>query len=370
MKEERKRILKMVEDGKLSVEEALTLLEKLEKAEDTAEQKQEEIIKELSTAVKFEEEKKEEPFNYKFNSAKDKIIDFVDSAFKKIKDVDLDFNFGQSHSISHIFHQSDGTFNEIEVDVANGAIKVVPWSQTDVRAECEVKVYRAESQDEARKKFLEDAVFTVVDDKLKFSTQQKWIKLDAVLYVPEKEYNKLKLRTFNGPIESEKLKAKTFKAKTANGKITAKQLQSKHAELETVHGKIHVENGTVDILEAETINGAVHVDGDYERVNAHSFNGNVACAVGGSRCESIEAKATTGNVEVTLPPFAEVSGELKTNLGSFDIHIEGIEILEEKSDVIQKVLRFRSIKDPQGGLRLNADTKTGSVTVKKSSSVF
>lgn len=58
MKEERKRILKMVEDGKLSVEEALTLLEKLEKAEDTAEQKQEEIIKELSTAVKFEEEKK------------------------------------------------------------------------------------------------------------------------------------------------------------------------------------------------------------------------------------------------------------------------------------------------------------------------
>lgn len=216
---------------------------------------------------------------------------------------------------------------------------------------------------------MEDTVFTISDDKLKFSTQQKWIKLDAVLYVPEKEYNKLKLRTFNGPIESEKLHAKNFKAKTANGKITAKQLHGKHAELETVHGKIHVENGTVDIIEAETINGAVHVDGDYERVNAHSFNGNVACAVEGSRCESIEAKATTGNVEVTLPPL-EVSGELKTNLGSFDIHIEGIEILEEKSDVIQKVLRFRSIKEPQGGLRLNADTKTGSVTVKKSSSVL
>lgn len=31
MKEERKRILKMVEDGKLTVDEALTLLEQLEK---------------------------------------------------------------------------------------------------------------------------------------------------------------------------------------------------------------------------------------------------------------------------------------------------------------------------------------------------
>lgn len=58
MKEERKRILKMVEEGKLSVDEALTLLEELEKAGQTVEQKQEQIAHEISTAFKFEEAKK------------------------------------------------------------------------------------------------------------------------------------------------------------------------------------------------------------------------------------------------------------------------------------------------------------------------
>lgn len=58
MKEERKRILKMVEDGKLTVDEALTLLEQLEQTNQTMEQKQEDLIKELSAEVKFEEAKK------------------------------------------------------------------------------------------------------------------------------------------------------------------------------------------------------------------------------------------------------------------------------------------------------------------------
>ncbi|WML46956.1 hypothetical protein RCG23_15150 [Neobacillus sp. PS3-34] len=79
MQNERKRILKMVEEGKLAVDEALMLLEELEKTQKTMEQKQEEIVHELSTAVQFEEAKKDEPIHHKFQSAKDKIFEFVDS---------------------------------------------------------------------------------------------------------------------------------------------------------------------------------------------------------------------------------------------------------------------------------------------------
>ncbi|MDQ0269052.1 DUF4097 family beta strand repeat-containing protein [Cytobacillus purgationiresistens] len=369
MQAEKKRILKMVEDGKLSVDEALTLMEELEKASKTAQEKQEDIVKDLSTAVHFEEAKKEEPFNYKFNSAKDKIIDFVDSAFKKIKEGDLDFNFGHSVDISHIFQQSDVYLKDMEIDISNGSVKVLPWGQKDVRIECQAKVYRAETQDEARKNFLGDVVFTINEEKLRFSTQQKWIKLNVIIYVPDKNYEKLKVRTFNGPIESENIRVESFKAKTANGKINVQHLHSKHAEMETVHGQISAVKSTIDHLEAETINGTIKVDGDYEKVDIHSFNGDVYCSVSGSRCEYVEAKATTGSLDIELPHFKPVNGELKTNLGSFNVHLDGIEIIEEKSDVIQKVLHFKSLKDPQSGLKLDADTKTGSITVKKSSSL-
>src|SRR6478609_3216178 len=119
MKEEKKRILKMVEEGKLTVDEAITLLDELEKAQHTMEQKQAQIVNELSTAVNFEETKKEDPLHAKYQSTKEKIFDFVDSALKKIKDFDFDLNFGQSVEISHIFHQGDVDLKDIDMDVAN-----------------------------------------------------------------------------------------------------------------------------------------------------------------------------------------------------------------------------------------------------------
>ena len=60
MKEERKRILKMVEQGTLTVDEALTLIEELDKTSKVNEEKQEQLITELSTFVKYDEKQKDE----------------------------------------------------------------------------------------------------------------------------------------------------------------------------------------------------------------------------------------------------------------------------------------------------------------------
>ncbi|GAE44874.1 DUF4097 family beta strand repeat-containing protein [Mesobacillus boroniphilus] len=258
MKEERKRILKLVEEGKMTVDEALFLIEKLEQGKT---QRQANTAY-LTTDVKFEEAKKEEfkkeDFNtYKFNSMKDKVLDFVDSAFKKIKDFDLDLNFGQSVDISHIFQRGDAYLNHVDIDMANGSVKVVPWEQKDVRIECSAKVYRVENQDEARKKFLEDAIFTIENQKLRFSVQQKWMKVDAVIHIPKEEYENVRIRLFNGSIEGENLTVKDCRAKTANGKVLLGNLECGKLETETANGTINISRSAIKDLEAETINGAI-----------------------------------------------------------------------------------------------------------------
>ncbi|MEW9109642.1 DUF4097 family beta strand repeat-containing protein [Cytobacillus gottheilii] len=366
MQEERKRILKMVEDGKLKVDEALILLEELEKSSKTAQEKEQNMFPELSNKVHFEEAKKEDPLNEKFNSAKVKIIDFVDSALKKIKDADFDLNFGQSVDITHIFQYSNVYLKNIDIDVANGGIKLIPWEQQDVRIECNAKVYRVETQEEARQKFLKDVLFAVEGEKLRFSAQQKWMKLEASIYVPQSQYENIKVRMFNGPIDGENLYAESFKAKSANGKINVAGLQGKYAEVETANGQINISNSTVDEFEIETINGVVHVEGSCKKADIQTFHGDIHCTIKGTGCEQLEAKVTTGNIELFVPEFTAVNGELKTNLGSFNVELDGIEVIEEKSEVIQKNLRFRSLKDPVSGLRLLADSKTGSISVKKS----
>ncbi|KAB2329082.1 DUF4097 domain-containing protein [Cytobacillus depressus] len=369
MQDERKRILKMVENGKLTVDEALFLLEELEKSSQTAEEKKAELVQELSTTVKFEEAKKDEPFNYKFQSAKDKIMDFVDTAFKKIKDVDLDFNFGHSVDISHIFQQGDVSFQEVDIDIANGKVAVVPWGQNDVRIECKAKVYRVETQDEARKNFLNDVTFAVDGQRLRFATQQKWMKVESIIYIPQTEYNKVRLRLFNGSIDSSHLNVRSYKAKTANGKISLQNMISKLAEVETANGKISIQKSHMDQIEAETLNGAIHVDGVYDKVDLQSFSGDVFFAMNEGNCHVIHAKAVAGKVEIQLPDQLTVNGELKTNLGSLHVNLDGIQIIEDKSDVIQKVLRFQSVNHSEKSLRLTAETKTGAIQINKAKSV-
>jgi DUF4097 and DUF4098 domain-containing protein YvlB len=369
MNEEKKRILKMVEEGKVSAEEAFQLMEELEKASQTAEQKQEAIVRELSTAVKFDEARKEETIHQKIQSTKEKIFEYVDSALKKIKDFDLDFNFGRSEEISHIFHQADPILKEIDFDLANGSLRIIPWSQNDVRIECQAKVYRVENQEQARQNFLKDIVFEVEGERLRFATQQKWMKVTVDAYIPQKQYEKARIRIFNGSIQGEKLDVENLRVKTANGKIDLFEISGKKLEAETANGGIKIKRSQVDELEAETINGGIKLDGDFRTVVTQSFNGNLTTNVNGTRCQAITARVTTGSIDIFVPGETSVSGEVKSNLGGFNILLDGIHITEEKNEVIQKLLRFQSVNKSDSPLMMIAETKTGSISMKKTEKV-
>lgn len=372
MQEERIRILKMVEEGKLSADEALSLLNELEKSQQIIEQKQEDLVNELSTVVKFDEtnhgdskQQDTDSFQNKFQSLKDVIVDFVDSAFKKIKDFDLDFNFGQGYELSHIFQQGDVQLKNIDVDIANGSVQFIPWDQNDVRIECKAKVYRGETQDEARASFLKDILFNVDIGTLRFSAQPKWMKVEAIIYLPKSDYENARIRLFNGPIRFENLNVKSLKAKTANGRIGGNGISGEKMELETANGKIKIRDSKITELEAETLNGAIQLEGDYARLELQSFNGNIGCKLKGSQCEEIEAKTVSGSIDLAIPSGLAVTGELKTNLGSFAVELDGIQIVSEKSDVVQKSLHFKPVVPGQHLFKLEAETKTGSISVRK-----
>jgi len=365
MNEERKRILKMVEEGKLSVDEALNLLDELEKAKQTMEQKQEQLFHELSTEVQFEEAKKEDTSHKKYHSTKEKLFEFVDSAFKKIKDLDFDFNFGQSIEISHIFQHGDAVIRDIDIDIANGSVNLAAWDQPDVRVECQAKVYRVENQDQARQNFLRDILFTTDGQRLRFSTQQKWMKVESVIYVPRAQYENVRVRIFNGSISGGDMNVGDLRVKTANGKINLERVHGAKAEVETANGRINVNTSQFNELEAETINGPIQLAGDFKKIDAQSFNGHITVNVTGERSEWIHAKTTTSPIDVSIPEGTPVNGELSTNLGGFNLKLTGVEVLEEKSEMIQKSLRFQSVHHPDKMAKIHADSKSGSITVKK-----
>ncbi|MCA1055367.1 DUF4097 family beta strand repeat-containing protein [Rossellomorea aquimaris] len=362
MNEERKRILDMVEKGTITAQEALTLLEALDKTTEPSGKKEKDFLDEFVSI--FQDEKKDD-HGYKSDKTKDKILDFMNTAFSKIKNFDFDFQWNQSVEVSHVFQQPNTEFTKVDIDVANGKVELIPWDGGEVRVECQAKVYRTEDREEARKQFMENTSFAVDEKSLYFSTQLKWMKVDSKLYIPKHQYEKISVRLFNGGLKADGIEADDFRAKSANGKIQINQLTSKKAEVETSNGAITILNAKAEKVEAESINGKVQVEGDIHYADVQSLNGNIICSITGQKADTVHAKTVTGSIDLYVPEAINIVGEAKSNLGNFKVELQGIDVVEEKNDVVQKHIRFNRKTDSAEKLHLFAETKAGSVIIKK-----
>ncbi|MED4350910.1 DUF4097 domain-containing protein [Schinkia azotoformans] len=377
MNEERKQILQMVESGKITVEEALKLMEAMEKTKQDPEPnngsganqtKQEpETSFEPSTFVNYDSNYSSasgEQKGYKRHSFIDKFTDFIDSALQKIKDVDLDFNFGTPVEVNHIFQHKDVYLSNINLDISNGNIKIIPWEERDVRIECNAKVYKSDSFDDAKTYFLKSVRFSIDGESMKFSVEPKQIKMSTVLYIPKAVYNEIQIRMFNGHVAGERLQANKLKVNTANGNIDFSHLQGQDFEFETANGHIKVVDSFSQEIEAETINGTINVHGAFEKVDLQSFSSNIICKLQDSKSKIVYLNTKTGSIDLFLPTDLEVKGKIKSNIGGFKCELTDLEILDEKKDVIQKELNFIANSGKTDKLYVEASSNAGSILVK------
>lgn len=360
MQEERKRILTLVEEGKITSAEALTLLELLEKEQEKKDVKEKEFTNELSTGVELnEEEKKEQSYQKKIASAKDMFLDLMDSILTKVKEVDI--NVTKNVEINHIFHHQDVQFKDINIEVANGNVELLTWDQNDVKVEIDAKVYRTEDQAEARKNLLEDITLTISNNRLIYVIGEKWMRVHSKIFVPKEQYEKVRIRLFNGTVTGNQLETKNFKAKTAHGKVSLTELISNEAEIETANGNIDLTNIAVGKLECETINGAINSQGTFHQADFETFNGAVVVEKFDNEARSLQVKSVSGAIKVLVPLSLGIKGDAKSYLGGLHVEVEGLNIIDEKNEVVQKYLTFDSEKDQV--LYVKADSKTAAVTI-------
>ncbi|AJD92095.1 hypothetical protein JMA_27780 [Jeotgalibacillus malaysiensis] len=412
MENERKRILSMVEKGTISATEALTLLEALEKdgskstesssssahKESTYEQQSRSSHQSDSSSHSESHsgsgsqgsQKKEFPFNldemindlfgtiekkasefsaeqtkkHKRQQQKDKLTDFVQTAFEKVKGLDLEFNMGPSLEFKHVFESEKAELIDIEASISNGKLTIRPWDEDFVRAECNVKVFRSDDELKAKQQLKDSVIFNTNFKKLRFVSDLKMMSLDTVLYVPKASYERWDIRLFNGKFQSEGGNVNKVKVRTANGKIELSNMLVEKAELETANGGINVENTRADLIEAESVNGKVNVEGALDEIDAQSVNGKIVCSTSSSSARRIEAKSLAGPIEINVPESVSLDGTLRTNFGRLKVDFHEMDHLEEREEMMQRRLNFRKDREGASKLYITADAKTGAVTVK------
>ncbi|MFZ4450982.1 DUF4097 family beta strand repeat-containing protein [Salibacterium aidingense] len=390
MEEERKLILKMVEEGKITPEDGSKLLKALNsKSEDQQEdshasvsgpeegsgpKEQQETVTEASTetelSTRVSREKEQQTENGEESERRKKadpatgFTDFIDSAIQKIKELDLDFNFGPYQEVHHIFQHKNMEQSVVDVSLENGSLEWKPWDEPDVKIECDVKVYKGRTQDEAREEFLNQTAFEVDGSHLQFYTRTKSIKVNAVMYVPRKTYERLQAYTFNGHLKGEEVKVNSFSAKAVNGSLTIQNPDAMKFHAETVNGPIKITGGRVDIGDIKTMNGTIELNSEIRDLEAESVNGTIDSLIKITQDARANLSATTGSIFVTVPEHIRTEGQLRTNVGNYNYSLSDMDIHEEKKDFIQKSLTFTSNHAAVPRLRLNASTKTGSISVK------
>lgn len=363
MSDERKMILNMLEDGKITADEAERLLKALNESTENekTEQQAEDESSQLSEFVDWEswDDRKQ---TYKQRSSGFKFSQYIENVIQKLKDVDIDLNFGSYENVKHIFQDDSDQFRDVKVKVKNGSVELTPWNNSFVQIDCDVKVYRVNNSDAARHRFLQEARFEIEHETLIFECDARDVKVMATIYVPEKAYESVECKLFNGSVSSQAIKANDLFVKTVNGSITISQLTAQKAEFETGNGTITVQ-GEVNRLEAETMNGAIEANGTFRDFDAESFSGAITAYLQSDGYVSL--KSTTGGITVVVPADVQVNGELVSSIGSVHCELHSFEILREKKELAQRLLKFVSNKKVERMLTLEANTKTGSITVSE-----
>ena len=390
--DERKRILKLVEDGTISADEAINLLEALSKQKESAqaippstyvEPVQKQGQEQQSTYEQQDQKRKatgfEELFGKLGNNKKmdellhelrhdlsefsGRMMTLMNTTLSKVKDFDVEFPFGEKVEFDKNYVFNVEEVRGFEIDIPNGRVTIEKGSEPTIQVEAQVKTSKVESELVTMERFT-DRFVVLKDDKIEITTQSKMAHVALRILVPEKHYDLFVIRLLNGSISLNTVDAKLIKVKTYNGSIKVEDVNFGHADLQSANGSIEARGISGDDLEAETANGRVYIDGAVREVEAESVNGHVVVTTTSSKPHKVKARTVAGSVELYVPKNVSLDGQVTSNFGRTDVGLPDVTTRLEEDQFLLKTLRFDKIIADAPVLKLVGESRTGSIIVR------
>jgi DUF4097 and DUF4098 domain-containing protein YvlB len=313
MSEEKVKILKQVEEGKLSVEEALKLIEELDGRE-RGEQWSEglgdlraamsEVLNEVGDSLKEAGETVNEVMNEVGKELRQN--QDVRAAFSGLLSGLISFGGGQLFEFAHT-----GEFQSEHVRVAlngtNGRLSVRRWQEPGYKLVLKVRV-RSSNHESGRARALESYDVLAGEDELTLEIKpgMRHLSVGADLYLPEKHTYDLRLHTSNGSIGVEKIEGNGFAADTSNGSVRLDDCWFADARVDTSNGAVSL-TGICGNAHVRTSNGSIRVESggtEDSRLDLATSNGSITLVINESQDMGYHIDASTSNGRVN----ADVDG--------------------------------------------------------------
>ena len=407
MEDEKMMILHMLEQDKISIDEASMLIEALDKAESTEleengffskikeednpsvkvditkkkdvksqtwERDLENRMKKLGKKIesKFDKdftdkvEKKGQEFGEKMSelgeniaegtsSLTDRILDMVENAVDKGSFINI---FGSHETIAekHEKDISNISSPELVFQGVNGKILLKTWKEDKIHVDafCQVK-----------KKDLNQGtpIYSIYeeDNKIIFKpsyTHNLGAKLE--IKIPEKEYAKIHLITTNGRIQASDIDLDQFICNTTNSTVSLANIKSSEINIDTKNGKIILENIKSTNLVLGTSNGVIELQ-DINCSDIKATTKNSKIIFDDVVTDAVLAKTSNGHINMNncdTKIFDTETSNGKINF--YDLNTERLSALYMKTSNSSIEANFKNLNKM---FRIDAKTSMGQIDV-------
>ncbi|MFO7636730.1 MAG: DUF4097 family beta strand repeat-containing protein [Clostridia bacterium] len=234
-------ILKMLEEGKISGEEAAKLIEAIESQKEEPDKDKSDNMKDFDEAINGMTDMAKSIGRIGARVGKE-ILESI---------AEFDFSLTEYQTIHSEYELSEGA--EILLD-SNGKIRIQKNTGTGNLAQVKVQVPREDAGRE------EDIVIReYAKGRLEIRTEKSYkrpVMIEVLL--PDMQYGKVRARGLNGAVECKGIAADELGLSATNGKVAAEGCQGKTMRISTTNGKIVIENCKGEGLTATTTNGKIH----------------------------------------------------------------------------------------------------------------
>ncbi len=384
MEEERLAVLRMLQEGKITVEEAAALLEAL--AEGSSPSKDAPVEpgpaggpetkeKKVEPGDKGEPENKVGPGNKveeklrrvkalaKSGLIEENVLSAVENVLRTVSErIDETFDSAWEGGpgifalwphkrVERTFTGNFSAAGEVSIslEIKNGRISLVPWDHEGFQVRA-VGFVRGHQSHQAEAEFERLIGYTAGPGSLKIeATNMRAIAaLSLEISLPRRLTYRISAETTNGTIFTGELVCSAISLQSTNGTIRAERARGEKLRIETTNGSINVASASPNVS-CETVNGSVHVK--------------VPEAISGK----YRLETTNGGIRVNLPRDADlgVSLETETHFGPIRIEYPDMNITKEYRNIGNHEMKAVSLGYETASRKLDLDLETahGSIVV-------
>ncbi len=333
MKEERRMILEMLAEKKITAEEAAELLRALGGTDAGTGDSQRRHAGE-ATGAPLDDEQGDEGATIRFRprpssgSGRSILEDFLGNL-----DIDwsnLPFAFGGEGYRFDEEHKGEfSTTGPVKLDLSgrNGRVEIFGWDQPGWRVILRKKI-RAQSEERARERAAEIVRFESGPAHLRCEEQPMgWGNsgVSVEVHVPKSLTYEVVAHSSNGRVVVEGLNCLTINGKTANGKVAVRAVTARGVDLSTA-------------------NGGITFEGSADRVECDTSNGTITCCPQPKADMGCRLHTSNGSIRVRTPegPGTGYRIDAHTSHGVIDVSLHGFEIQEQEKQFGRRTLRGQS----------------------------